>query len=281
MSTCNGFEDRTGWNGWLENISGELSGRESSPLSRVADTIIEKAHLNRGDRVLDLGAGIGLLTTRAARAVGGVGSVAALDSSLECVEKMQSDSVIMGGGNVLPVLGRLESLPFDPGAFDAVVCRSALIYAEDLNNAVLELARVLAAGGRFSVFEPLAAESEWRGDMGEAGPLFLQMEEALHGSGGLRSVDRRAVRTAFESAGLEFDSLVVRFEISMEGRDAEEVAREYLNDLPGGLSASNILKGSFEEPDIARVAEAFGRAAADGRIRGGLPCIYIWGTRAG
>ncbi len=281
MSACEGFEDKTGWNGWLENISGELSGVESSPLSRIADTIIEKARLHRGDHILDLGAGTGLLTARAARAVGGEGSVTALDSSPECIEKMQSDSVIMGVGNVLPVLGRLENLPFDPGAFDAVVCRSALIYAEDLKNAVRELSRVLAAGGRFSVCEPLAGESEWKGEMGEAGPLFLQIEDVLRKSGGLRSADRHSVRDAFKQAGLEFDSLVVRFVISMEGRDAEEVAREYLNDLPGELSASNILRKSFEEPVIVQVAEAFGRAAADGRIRGGLPCLYVWGTRVG
>jgi 2-polyprenyl-6-hydroxyphenyl methylase/3-demethylubiquinone-9 3-methyltransferase len=53
-------------------------------------------------------------------------------------------------GSFRPVKGRLERLPFADGVFDVVVAADVLEHVPDLPAAVAELARVLAAGGRFA-----------------------------------------------------------------------------------------------------------------------------------
>jgi ubiquinone/menaquinone biosynthesis C-methylase UbiE len=268
---------REGWKGWLESLEGELEDPTAEHLLvGVADRIIEGARLSPGDTVLDLGAGTGLLTFRAAKAVGAGGKVSALDESAECLDSIVREAARAGIDNVVTVEGRLESLPFGPGEFDAVVCRSALVYAEDLDSAAAELVRVLAPGGRFSVFEPLAGEMSWTGDVRKG---FLELERLLKESGGPRAVDREMLRSAFEKAGPgRLESLVVHFRVSMEGRPVEDVADEYLFDLPGDLGALYVLRGSLPETKIKRAVDAFAEAASAGELKGTLPCLFIKGT---
>lgn len=270
-------DERTDWKGWLEALEGELEeGRDAPWLERVADRVVDNACLRRGESVLDLGAGTGLLAFRAARSVGPEGAVTALDSSPGCLETLERESAVLELRNIIPVLGRLESLPFGPGEFDAVVCRSALVYADDLGVAVSELIRMLTPGGRFSVFEPLAGETAWTGEVSND---FLELERLLKESGGPRGADRDRLRTAFENAGPgEFESLPVHFRHSMEGRSEEEILEEYLHDLPGDLSALHILRGQVPESKIMKTVGAFARTAAAGEVKGTLPCLFIRGT---
>ena len=270
-------DPRSGWKTWLEALHCEPGeGGDSALLERVADRVMDNVRIMPGDAVLDLGAGTGLLTFRAACSVGVGGSVTALDESAECLGAIQRESASMKLQNVRVARGRLESLPFERGAFDRVVCRSALVYSSDLGAAAGEVMRVLAPGGRFSVFEPLAGEASWTGAASEA---FLALERLLRESGGPRMVDRSAVRSAFEEAGpRELESLVVHFRFSMEGRPAAEIAEEYLFDLPGELGALYTLKGSVSEAAVRKAVDDFAVAASAGELKGTLPCIFVYGS---
>lgn len=268
---------RGGWKGWLEALEGELADPGSAPLLEgVVDRVMDGALLSPGDSVLDLGAGTGLLTFRAARQAGPGGRVTALDCSPECLDSISREAALTGVENVDTVQGRLEYLPFGPGSFDAVVCRSALVYAEDLDTAAAEVVRVLSPGGRFSMFEPLAGEMSWTGNVRKG---FLELERLLKESGGPRGVDRDMLRSAFEKAGPgRLESLVVHFRVSMEGRPPEEISEEYLFDLPGELGALYVLRGSLPETKIRKAVAAFAGAASAGELKGTLPCLFIKGT---
>jgi ubiquinone/menaquinone biosynthesis C-methylase UbiE len=59
---------------------------------------------------------------------------------------------------------RAEALPFDDGAFDAVVCTLVLCTVEDPGAAVAELRRVLRPGGRLLFIEHVRAPDARRQD---------------------------------------------------------------------------------------------------------------------
>jgi hypothetical protein len=143
------------------------------------------------------------------------------------------------------------------------------------------MGRVLVTGGRFSVFEPLMGEAAWSAGEGEDVKEFLEMEKILRERRGPSSVDRVKLRDAFEKAGLRpFESLVVYFSLTSEGRSEEEILRGYLYDLPGEFSAFSVLKcASLTEKDIMGRVLAFAQAASAGKVKGEMPCIFIRGVK--
>jgi SAM-dependent methyltransferase len=278
MDSC---EDR-GWHDWLLGARGPGRWGASLPAEDITRRILDGALLRRGDTVVDLGAGTGELSLPAARSVGPGGKVIAVDSSQACLEALGAAARAAGLENVTLLKGLLEDLPLDDSSCDAALCRSALIYSTDLAGAVGQIARVLSPGGRFSVFEPLPGESGWRtgGALGAAEGDFAALERTLRERRASYCPDRAALRGAFESAGFEdILSLPVRFQVDMAGMDPEVILRDYLQDLPGDLAASKVLKGVFAEDLITATARAFSRAAAAGKVTGWVWCLYVRGTR--
>jgi len=272
------YHGAPGWPGWLDRLECELKASEGgSWLDRVVCRVIDRARIARGEAVVDLGAGTGLVTVRAARAAGPSGTVVAVDASPDCLERLERDCAGMGLVNVSAVTGRLERLPLESSKFDVAVCRSALCYCVDLTGALSEMSRVLVPGGRFSVFEPLMGEMAWNREVSED---FQSMETALK-ERRASSLDREMLRAAFTDAGLAgLGSLVVHFSIGGKGRSVMELAGEYLYDLPGDLAAFRVLiEAGFAEERIKEAAEAFARLVAAGDLEGTLPCLYAWGEK--
>ena len=106
-----------------------------------------------GDRVLDVGCGLGAETRRVARAVGPEGLVVGLDVDGDVLARAGR---MNAGGGPAPVfcLGDVRRLPFPDAAFDAVRIERVLHGLDDIEGPVREAARVLAAGGRLLVCEP-------------------------------------------------------------------------------------------------------------------------------
>ncbi len=95
-----------------------------------------------GGKVLDVGCGPGMM---ARRLVEGKWNVFGLDMSPEMVRECRDD---IGRSDRSAFLsGRLESLPFKEGAFDAVLGMGVLEYVADTQGALAELARVTKPGG--------------------------------------------------------------------------------------------------------------------------------------
>lgn len=103
--------------------------------------LIALADLQAGDRVLDLACGTGDLVFAAARRVRhGVG----LDVTYRMLELAGSKRP----RNVALVTGDMIALPFGGARFDVVTTGYGLRNVPDLRQAVREIARVLAPGGR-------------------------------------------------------------------------------------------------------------------------------------
>lgn len=113
---------------------------------RLADLMT----LDAGQRLLDVGAGIGAtaLLLVAERAVEVVG----VDLGSSQVAKATARAAAAGLGHRARFeLGDAERLAFDDGAFDAVMCECAFCTFPDKATAAAELARVVRSGGRIGI----------------------------------------------------------------------------------------------------------------------------------
>jgi SAM-dependent methyltransferase len=110
---------------------------------------------NRGDRVLDVGCGLGDDVVQLARRVGPAGRVIALDYSRAMVE-LTSDR-LEPGSPVSGVVGDARRLPFPDRLFDGCRSDKVLQHIDSPARAVTEMARVIREGGRVVIAEP-----DWR-----------------------------------------------------------------------------------------------------------------------
>jgi len=109
--------------------------------SVLADAMLEAAGVRSGMRVLDVGCGTGALAGQAARLVG-ARNVAAVDPSESFVEGCRAR---VPGADVR--VAAAESLPFEDGAFDAVLAQLVVPFMGDAPRGVAEMTRVARPGG--------------------------------------------------------------------------------------------------------------------------------------
>ncbi len=102
-----------------------------------------------GERLVDFGAGNGLLTKRIAFAVEGCGRVVAIDSSMAAMKSLQDNL-----GSVAHVERRLwrhDSIPLATGSVDGIVSLANLHHVEYKNKLFREFCRVLTPSGRLVI----------------------------------------------------------------------------------------------------------------------------------
>jgi SAM-dependent methyltransferase len=131
------------WHRW-----GPVIGQWLGP---ATETMLDLARLAEGDAVLDVAAGAGEQSLRAAARVGPPGRVLATDIAPDLLDLARRDAEHAGVGclETRELDGeRLEQL--GEGVFDAVVSRVGLIYFPDQQRALTGMRHVLRPGGRVS-----------------------------------------------------------------------------------------------------------------------------------
>ena len=141
MATPNPIADDLRVRTWLE-IRKPLE-RQLEPLGRAAMDALRPAP---GERVLDVGCGVGATPFALARAVGPAGEVVGVDPLQAAVEVARGDPE--APGNVAFVCGDAQSYPFEPASFDAVFSRFGVMFFADPVAAFANLRRALRPGGR-------------------------------------------------------------------------------------------------------------------------------------
>lgn len=125
-------------------------------LAPVRDRVLANARIQRGDVVLDVGTGDGLIAFGALELVGS-GRVILSDISQDLLDHDRELALGLGVAERADfVRATAQDLsPIPDGSVDIVTTRSVLIYVEEKDRAFREFYRVLRAGGRVSVFEPI------------------------------------------------------------------------------------------------------------------------------
>lgn len=119
----------------------------SDQLRPAQDALLQLANLQPGERVLDVACGTGLVTFKAAEAIGPDGTLAACDISEVMVSAVADEARKRGIEGDFRRMDA-EVLDFPDRSFDAALCGLGLMYVADTALGIRELHRVLGAGGR-------------------------------------------------------------------------------------------------------------------------------------
>ncbi len=171
-----------------------------------APPLVDATGVRRGDSVLDVACGTGIVARTAAGRVGDRGRITGLDLSRAMVEV---------AARLAPKarfrIGEAERLPFGEDEFDAVLCQASLMFFSDPKAALAEMARVVKPDGAVGVqvwgrlessvgylpFVEVAAR--------HAGPDAINLLSTYFAHG-----DLEHLRRLVESAGLEVTSTATR-----------------------------------------------------------------------
>ena len=123
--------------------------------------MLQAARLAPGQRVLDAATGTGLAAEAALALVGPTGHVTAADVSPAMVDRARRR--LAGSANSTVVVEDGQSLSFEAGSFDAVLCSLGLMFFPDPARGLSEFHRVLLPGGRAAVSVNTTPEHSYNG----------------------------------------------------------------------------------------------------------------------
>jgi SAM-dependent methyltransferase len=109
--------------------------------------------LERGEHVLDIGSGPGLLACEMAAEVGTLGSIEGVDPSESMLALARGRGSTEDAAGIRFVAGDACALPFVSERFDAAVATQVYEYVQDVPAALAEAFRVLRPGGRLVVLD--------------------------------------------------------------------------------------------------------------------------------
>lgn len=236
-------------------------------IERIRDRVVANAAFAPGQRVLDVGAGVGLIALEARIPLGPAGRVVALDLSLGALRTCRQRALAgPSGAAVLPVVGDALALPLRDEAFDVVVARSVFIYLADRAAAARECCRVLRPGGRAAIFEPINrhgaarrwydsfADAEFEPAHGQIVALLRQQERNADWAV-MRSFDERDLVRCFEEAGFTEVVLDYRYR-SSNHRDPEILpGADFLARTPSYGEAAHAILGNTADAYLSRLAQ--------------------------
>lgn len=125
----------------------------------TTDALADLAGIADGDRVLDVGSGVGGPARRIARLFDASVCGIELSETLHATSVRLTDLVGLAT-KVRLVHGTALSLPFDEGEFEVVIMQHVAMQISEKDLLFLELARVLRQGGRLALHEIYAGEGE-------------------------------------------------------------------------------------------------------------------------
>jgi ubiquinone/menaquinone biosynthesis C-methylase UbiE len=136
------------WRPALGRVAKGITGPGMDEELRIARLLMG---LSPGDTVLDVACGPGNFSREFAHTVGESGLVVGIDGSRTMLERGAADLAGTEIHNLALIRGDATELPFRDGAFDGVCCFAALHLFAQPFDALGEMARVLAPGGRIAL----------------------------------------------------------------------------------------------------------------------------------
>lgn len=118
----------------------------------AGETLVARAQVSLGDRVLDICSGTGASALAAARVVGPDGHVTAVDFAADLIDRGRTSAYAAGLRNIDFRVGDVTALSgHDQGEYDVLTCGFGVFFLPDMDNSVRNLLPLLRPGGRLAV----------------------------------------------------------------------------------------------------------------------------------
>lgn len=118
---------------------------------RRAVPVVELAQLQKGQQVLDVATGTGILAVAAAQLVGSEGKVVGVDISPGMLNQARQKIAAAGLQNIELIEADIESFHFNDERFDAILCSSSIVWLSDISAALHNWYRWIKNGGIVSL----------------------------------------------------------------------------------------------------------------------------------
>ena len=128
---------------------------QSKELTNFLRQLVPTFNLKRGQRILDVGTGTGVLIPFLLKAVGPTGHVIAVDYAEKMVEVCNAKYI--GISNVRLIVQRVENLDFPSESFDTITCFGLFPHLEKKEEALAQLNRVLKPSGKLVIAHALSS----------------------------------------------------------------------------------------------------------------------------
>ena len=109
--------------------------------------ILELVPLTKGQKIVDIATGTGLIAISAAQIVGNQGKVIGVDFSSGMLQQAQQKIEQLELENIELIEADAEYIDFEDESFDVIICSTALVYFRDIPKALQNWYRWLKKGG--------------------------------------------------------------------------------------------------------------------------------------
>lgn len=267
------------WGSSYRLIAAEKWRAKSAVLgSAVTEALVEYALPRPGMQVLDLACGTGEPGISVAQRIGQEGHVTAVDLSSDLLELASQRAKSKGLANFSTQEADAHKLPFPDQRFDLATCRFGVMFFAHVEQALMELRRVLKAGARacFAAWGPIE-QPYWQTTMGivhrHAGGTMLEPG----GQDPFRFSKAGSLADVLRAAGFQHVEESVRKLPWTWPGDAEDVF-EYACALTVPFRAMLERVSADEWPAIrAEAKEAIERYRVGDEIRFGADLIFASG----
>ncbi len=140
----------------IKKLALKIFGIPHTEMRNRSRLIMHNSKLNRTDKVLDAGCGIGLYGLN--YAIKQKADVIGVDMSKDKIENAEKLKKSLGITNIKFEKGDLTNLKFKDNSFDFVLCSDVLEHIPNDKKALKELARVLKKGGSLILTFPYLSE---------------------------------------------------------------------------------------------------------------------------
>ena len=147
------------WTDWLKNSRFSYMNETQKQqtlrwLLNVRDIVLDRVKLKKGDTIIDIGTGTGLLAFGAYERLEDTGKVILSDAFPDCLEECKKIAAKIAD-KLDFLLSDASVIKLPDNSVDVVVMRSVLVHIPDKLTPIQEFYRILKETGRISIFEPI------------------------------------------------------------------------------------------------------------------------------